>query len=786
MRKILLSLLLSTAVTGLSAAVTPGVKKASATDLVTVKTAAVQSIGKTLPSLRPSKGVEITRSNGIKQLRLTDPRHVAKTLTTKPSRAVLKTQAPDGYVLFESFEGWDGTDLEWSPEGWTIQRSGNVSIEESWTPCGEMPMMPAPADGKYFMGINYNEEEVDEWIISPEVEVPEGMQLSYWAYVDPLFLFALDNVDWDTFEFIGDKTVAATLQTWVKPEGGEWTMLHDFAEDWTDATLDELFDATPSALQKFTESIEPYWGQKIQVGFRYVGIDGNTMFIDAIGIGYPVLDDVMMLTPFETLYWGFEKGWEMSYLGLSIAQYPVYAPLSWQNYSDNEDATYSWTYSDPATGDIVTSDEDPDMLTLTYEPDYTSAATLRNNLFTPPVLNAEAPNATPAHVAAPYELMQAGGKAEYVFADGSDFEASLLPFNFIDLGLGITTVFDDELGNSSIPVFGYDKDVDAYWLNYSLNGEEPMEGDYSHLTGIANLFMPSATGPVVVRGVNVNAYGKIEADAELTMTIYGLNEEMSNDFESFTVIASAKIKGSDILAQYPDSKGYLCLPFLFDEPVALASTDEHPAYFFMLEGFRSEAVEYFAPIQNATDDIMNWGYMMVNYDISGHAEGAARTNIKPLVYKENGEYVDPCGAFAFGLVAEYPWLTTDCTGIKLTEEAPDAKVALGSYYDGAALTVSAPAGVTATVSGRYDKCVLSVSRDDSMVVVDGDIKVSGPGVEVVIPIEGSAFTGIESISASESTGALLYDLSGRRLDSAATPGVYVVKHSDGRVEKVVK
>ncbi len=48
-------------------------------------------------------------------------------------------------------------------------------------------------------------------------------------------------------------------------------------------------------------------GKKTKFAFRYVGSDGNTMFIDAIGVGYPELEDISYTNPFETLYWGFDR-----------------------------------------------------------------------------------------------------------------------------------------------------------------------------------------------------------------------------------------------------------------------------------------------------------------------------------------------------------------------------------------------------------------------------------------------------------------------------------------------
>ena len=92
--------------------------------------------------------------------------------------------------------------------------------------------------------------------------------------------------------------------------------------------------------------------------------------------------------------------------------------------------------------------------------------------------------------------------------------------------------------------------------------------------------------------------------------------------------------------------------------------------------------------------------------MSSHTGRPDYWNLKPMVYKENGEYVDLTGAFAIGLDAEYPWLTTTSEGVALTDGNRTAHVALGSYHDGSKLTVSAPEGITATVAGRYNECVL--------------------------------------------------------------------------------
>lgn len=751
-------------------------KMAGKTTVKSVK----NSVGVNGRQLAP--GVKVTNAGGVKKLHT--PNSLNRELPTVRTNAPRKagSVAPEGYVLFESFEGWDGEDPEWTPDGWTVEMRGDVERGESWGPSAANIMLPLPSDGNYYYGINFSEGQQDEWLISPMVPVEENMSLSYWLFLDPAFLFSLDNVDWDEYEFVGDKVVAATLQIWAQPEGGEWTMLHDYVDDYKDMSLMDMLMLSPTSLEKRSQSLDEFAGKNVKVAFRYVGTDGNTMLIDAIGIGYPALEDVTYMDPFSTLYWGFERDWKLSGLTAAIAQYPVYAPLTWTNMAYIEDATFSWEYCDPITAEMVTSDDYD--LTVTYVPDYSSESTMKNNLFYPPTLHATAPNATPASYTAPYVYFQAGGKAERTLNDGSEFSASLLSYSYHDLGLTMITVDDPEIGDGAIPVFGYNSNTDRYWLNYSLNGEEPMEGDYSKLEAIGNIFF-ATEAPLVVNGMTVYGFGQIDDDAELTATIYALNEEMSTDFSTFTEIASTSIKGSDILAEYKDSKGYMALPFNFDTPVVVKGSMEHPVFAFMFSGFNSEKVDYFAPFQSELPDpnYLCLGYMLNHIDVSNHVDRPAYYSFKPMVYKENGDYVDPYGAFAIGIEAEYPWLTTDCKEIELTRDGGKVEVALGSYYDGSLLTVTAPAGVTASVAGRYNKCILTVEHDDSEVIVDGDIVVSGPGVEVSIPVK-EVGTGISSIAKDGADVVGIYNLNGNRVESPEN-GIYVVRYSDGSVRKIV-
>ena len=738
---------------------------------------------------RLAKGVTLSTANGIKKLNianyLTDNNRSIKPLHSH----IRKAKAPAESVLFESFEGWDGENINWTPEGWTVDMRGEVERKESWTPYTPNPMygLVNVPDGKYGYAVSYGSARQDEWLISPEVDVAEGYTLTYWLFLDPVYLFNIDNVDWDTLEFTEEPEVAATLQIWAQPAGEEWVMLHDYADDFRGLSFLELSYMTPASMEKKNISLDTFVGKKVKIAFRYVGIDGNTMIIDAISVGYPELDDISYMDPYSTLYWGFGKNWHLSSAGADVAMIPVYEPITWTNLSYHEGAVYEWSYIDPITFE-ETTDNNPDGLTVAYEPNYSSEATLTNNFIAPPVLNASAPMSTPTSYSAPYLCMQAGGKPTLTFNDASTFEPTLFQFAPHLTDITYITCDDETIGDNAIPVFGYNNHTDQYWLKYSINDEAPLENNFSRLEAIANLFWASPA-PLVVNGITAYGWGKVDTDAEFTATIYGINSEWSKDIETFTEIASAKLKGADFIVQYPDDKGYICMPFAFENPVVVRATEEHPAFFIMLSGFNSKKVEYFAPLQSSLPDpnYICWGYILNHINLEGLSDRPEYYNIKPMVYKQDGEYVDPYAAFAIGLDAEYPWLTTDVTEVEIPSNGAPVEVKLGSYFDGSKLTVETPAGVEGSVAGRYDKCVLTLRHNDAEVIAEGNVVVKGPGVEVSIPVK-EVVAGINDIftdgNSKEATG--IYDLNGRRVNvEEAKAGIYVIKYSDGTAGKTV-
>ena len=687
----------------------------------------------------------------------------------------------NGYILYEDFSGWDGKTAGWVPEGWTVEHRGTCKKDYTWNPITPNQYYPAPIDGNHYYAIT-DDTNQDEWLISPQFVPEEDMQLSYYMMLSPMWFYHTKNINWITKEYEGDKIQVYTLQILIKEGDGEWQLLRDYADEYRDYTYREIVAVSnKSALQKQTIALDEYVGKNVSLAFRYLGSDGDTMILDAIGVGYPTLDNVWYMQPINSLYWGYYTGSDpiMCYFQMpaDLAVFPPNSELTWYNMSE-EDATYSWEFSDPDGDDNLTSD-DQDELTVSYAPE---TPDLTPKFYEFPILNAKAHHRADATFNSPVSYFHVGGTPYYPTSYGK-CEFTMFQFPLIHQEIGFLDVRDDKQGAWSVPVFGHNEFTDTYWLNYCLNGEEPMEGNYAHLNGIGNVFFPTADAPLVVNGIQVYGWGRIYNEAELTATVYALDSEMHTDYDTFTVVARATAHGKDVVSlNGEDSKDYIVIPFEFDMPAVVKATEEHPAYVFMLEGFNSDAVEYFAPLQswNPIETGMGAGYILSEINLQGHIEEGTYKSFKPMQYFENKEYKDWIGTFAIGLVAEYPWLTTDVEKIEISDD--ETSISLNSYYDGSTLTVDAPEGLTASVKGRYDKCMLTLKKTSDQ-AVKGTVDIQAPGLSLSIPVEASG-AGVAASFAPENGVAETYDLSGRKVSSTDAAGVYILKYTDGKVRKV--
>lgn len=691
---------------------------------------------------------------------------------------------PEGYSLFESFEGWNGEGATWLPEGWTRESHNDSELSdfERWSPFQGGGFFPAAPDGNYYFAISVAMGDgtnparpQDEWLISPAVTVKEGEQLSFQEWLSPFFCFNGEYIDWDAFEFT-KKEVVQDIEVLVREEGAqEWTKIYSAIEKYLgdDYSGMDLYEVG-SYFVPVAVPLDQYVGKTVNFAFRYVGCDGNTNGIDAIAVGLKPLEGIHYAEPLHTQYFGFNDGW--SALNAGIAVFPVNAEIYWANASQDLEADYIWSYNDPADGNEVVGGH-ADGLRLTYEPDFSSDFSRINNLFYPHVLKGSKEGFTPGSYAAPYTFLQAGGAAHYQ-TKGDLFEGTMLPFDQINEGFTYVSV--PSTAEMETPIFGYDENCDAYWYNYTFQDEQ--NPDYAaYVDGIINAVYP-AEAPLTVYGANLLAMTKVSDPDKIAIRfrVVALDDEGVPQFD--TPLAVAVATKEQMLIDSNDTNLHMTtFPVTFDKPVVLDNSNL--GYIIVVDGYRNAGFEYFAPMQSALPHPEQYalGYVMKYSTLSG--ESGLRAGLLPIAYidGENG----PCfNTFAIGLDAEYGYLgLIDTDPVVLNKDDHSKTVRFHTFTKPERLVIDAPEGIIASVEGRFDQAVLTIAKDDTK-DVDGVVTLSDNARTVSIPVK--AFAGIADIEAdADATVTAVYTLAGVEVSPVNLPaGVYLRRYSNGKVEKI--
>lgn len=722
-------------------------------------------------------------SRPLKQLKATQRPLANKITPFAGPRRSAPAYVPAGYSFYESFEGWDGENITWLPDGWTRESHNDSELQdfERWSPYKGGGVFPVAPDGDYYMMISVAiasegtpARAQDEWLITPELTVKENEELSFQEWISPLLCLDLTYFDWETWQF-SQKVIVQDVEVHVREVGTqEWTKIYSAMDKYLPEDIDG--NAMSDAAEDFVPvrlSLKDYEGKNIQIAFRYVGLDGNTSGIDAVAVGMPPLSGIHYAEPLHTQYFGFSDTW--SALNAGIAVFPVNAPVTWANVSENEEADYIWTYNDPIDGEEVTGGHS-DGLSLVYEPDFRSDFSRLNNLFYPHILKGSAEGFTSGSYQAPYTFLQAGGAAQYQLTEGL-FEGTMLPFDHISEGF--TYVGVPLLGEMDTPIFGYDKNCDAYWENFTF-GNEKEEGYACYVDGIINSIYP-AEAPLTVYGAQLQATVKV-ADADkiaLRFRVVALNEEGVPDFDN--PLATATATKDQMLIDNEDTNLHSStFKVSFEKPLVLGN--DNLGYIIVVDGYR-EGFEYFAPMQSALPHPEGYALSyVIKYATLDINEGF-RYGLTPIAYVEgeNG----PCfNTFAIGLDAEYGYLgLIDEEPVVLNKEDSSKTVRFRTFTEPERLSITAPEGIIATASGRFDNAVLTIAKDDTK-DVDGVVTLSDNARTVTIPVKAFAgISDIENVSDKAVTGT--FTLSGIEVNGDELPaGVYIRRHADGTVSKV--
>lgn len=698
-------------------------------------------------------------------------------------------EMPAGTVLYENFENWTGAD-KWAPEGWTFNhvKTPTDPNHPGWYVCEPY--------GDFFTTNAYIyfkfDQPVDEWLISPEFEVAEGMELSADCFNAGIFYF---DFEMNGYGWITGKSIRNDFKIMITDnDESSWTKLFSMAESMDDLTSYwDIYDRM--GFETVSIPLSQYAGKKVKIAFQVVGEpESNSAGVDNIKVGYPELN-LSYSMPSGALYFGLTDTDE--YLPGSFMMVPVHRPVTFKNTSENAGAVYSWSYEN-AEG-VQTSD-DQKALTVTYTTNHTSEQKSRNNMYSLPTLHGEADfhSATTLEFDR-YHSLQAGGKAEFQrhYSDTNEYE-------WVDLGLSVADPYTEgtrTYADIAVPYFGYNSESDRYWTEYTFNNPylssydpdyryDPNDPDnWARLEKYANFFY-TTDAPIVIEGIRTNAYGHgtkdrnggFNPETQFTAEIYLLKSNyVIPDKPAYTAVCTLDdMKIIDRISTMGAVNNVLFLNFKFEEPVVISSKDCF-AYVVAISGFHDPVnVEYFSPEMSQYDASSGLAYGWVAKKMSVFGTEFPLSWSSVYGHTENTE---PEGerliSFYIMLDAVYPWLESETTEISIGDQP--VSIAFDSYYDGSELSFeNLPSWLEISSTGRFDKTIVTIRAHAPG---DAEFTVKAPGVSKLIKVNSTA--GIDGIVNDKNDGPVEYfNLQGMRIENP-TAGQIVIKRQGSSISKIL-
>lgn len=486
--------------------------------------------------------------------------------------------AASGVSWKESFEGWNGSDLFWLPNGWTAKRTSRFmdsNDPHTWAMAKQLNMYyPAPVDGQYYICCYYNDdEEQDEWLYSPELSPSQNDYFTYYVILDPVYLFDMQYYDQDN-DVLTQLAPSADLKLYVSVDGGEWEQVNSMYDLYKDQNINVLIEQSHNGYiqqRKMFVDMAPYAGKKVKFGFRYHGKGGNSIWLDDLELT-PITMKAQYNLPSSTMYFGMTPDFQQptNYLFM-----PDNTTLTWRNSSSLEAQTFDWAYANTSKYSQIDHKTNVDLLT-TYK-NYISRdnqVTGKENIAVVPTLTANGVGGAQAVYTHPSEKMVIGGKAEFV-KDGVTYKTGA---SYCDPTKG----YDILTTNTGVPYFGVGQGNKALWT--SLFGTE------TEVIGVG-MYIKKPAKSWKMRGLHVQGIGNITKAYKLSVTVRQFDIYGSVEPEP---IATALIDVNNIIEQEDASgKKLYTLPFIFEDVVTVSRD-----VIITLNGL-PEAATWFAPLQTA-------------------------------------------------------------------------------------------------------------------------------------------------------------------------------------------
>lgn len=740
----------------------------------------------------------IMAANTTPFVKKTQPSRHSDILTPEKSSAKVKQQAsPQGAVLFEDFESWDGTE-GWQPEGWSFIHKLIPDGHPGWRVYGPSPYDPVDYPSNTYIFPEFK-SSVDEWLITPEFTVQEGMIFAADCYNGGTYYYDMEVVDkiFDNtitkIEIKNDFIIHITTDN-----GATWTKLYSIPEEMLTRGYTRAGDYwNAHGWETITIDLADYVGETAKIAFQIVGEpESNASGVDNIKVGYPSIN-LSYGRPASALFFG--QAHPEKFIPATLMVVPVHRPVTFENTSESlGSVAYSWEY-ETTEGDYTASDKS---LTVTYGTNHESESTSRNNIYKMPVLTGSGEFLTTTQFSLP-GLLQAGGKGEYevttIDDNGIPIEKEVNDFGLVNADH--YTEGTQTYAALETPYFGYNAQNDRYWTGYQypekINTYNPDdETNWRKLERIANLYYTSEA-PIAIEGIRLPAYGRgfnsdgsFSPDTKLTAEIYILGEDMKvPEKPAYTAVC----QGEDL--QWYDryaSNHILTCNFRFDAPVVISDKDGK-AFLVAVTGFHdADNIDYFSPELTAYDNPegLELGYYQTRINHEGDEFlqwDSVYSHTSSRDYTRGGPEPEGCRKVTFMMIldAAYTWIESESDEVVLQANVP-AEVALDTFHDGSQIEIDGlPAWLDARATGRYGDAKLTLkATENTNAEAVITLKAPGAGKSIKV-IAGSGSSAIEGIGTPESDGvATYYNLQGIRVENPQS-GQLLIKVVNGKSTKMI-
>lgn len=484
--------------------------------------------------------------NSIQIVRSSDQQRITwKYLAKQINKPVLSNSLADkDTILYEGFDEAPSYDQTWYPEGWSqFSLAGNVlrpadgGTSLIWRL--SQGSISGTIDGQYVMWLNqdmmYNPNAVhDEWLVSKNFIPGEYSLLDFYLFYCPLFMLTDGDAKKMNFK--------ESFKIHVSTDNGEsWNTIWNLEDIVRKMSVAEMSTGSGNTIMpvwhNYRVDLSDYANQDIRLAFQVKG-KAQSVALDQIVVRNPA-PRAAYLMPEGSMRWGY--GEDLSFF--TTGQFylaPAYTNLKWQNVSNDETKTYTWSFENTDTllsNSMFFNDFEPE-LSYPYCRKKFPELTAYNDI---KIFYDEY-----CYSPLDFSFIQYGGNTKYKFSStNTDFMFGAGTFD-IEKGLGLGLVYED---SDSCFLFG--KGSQDIWQAYKLKG-------------LVNIFdkpvVPYTFTKVWVKAYNVSC----NYNSKLELAVCEVDENGIPLEEN--PIATSVCYGSDIKLIYSDGRfNFYNIPFEFME-----------------------------------------------------------------------------------------------------------------------------------------------------------------------------------------------------------------------------